>query len=536
MLLLTTNSSSCHFCFTDIVGFTSICDKVDPWEVIDLLNQLYSVMDFLASHFKLYKIETIGDAYMCCSGLPIPDIYHAENIANFSIAVQECVKQIHSPIDGKPIQLRIGIHTGHCTAGVVGTLTPHFCLFGDLVNATARHEQTSESDKIQCSNELYRRLKYLRNDDKEQFVFEQRGYVDMKGKGKCLTYFLEGASPYNQYCRSTALDELSEHVNDMLESRKWKRRRYFRRSGSFQSSLSSVTLSEQLSSVALYEQPGPSSILSHTDTVRKNAVWDISHIIHDNNSKPHTLIENPNDNIEDNSLHEVDDMIDIFDEVVGKQSIPRFHVPKSQIHIGETREEQVETIYVTLLHSLLSCLNHFHDKVVVDDKFKIQLMNYIERISLQYNIDNQSHNLGRTTYALVWSDLLYKHIAKYDNCFQEYPWYHLILLFSVLVKDCKHFGLTNEQLKCNKHPICDYYGSNDAQYKYSLQVGIDLLVEEFPNLYNHIMKSCPDFIHHLRCTVLQRIYDFPTNFQDETIEKKREIWLKRILGKADSIK
>jgi Adenylate and Guanylate cyclase catalytic domain len=61
-------------------------------------------MDFLASHFKLYKIETIGDAYVCCSGLPIPDMYHAENVANFALAVMECVKQIHSPVDDKPIQ------------------------------------------------------------------------------------------------------------------------------------------------------------------------------------------------------------------------------------------------------------------------------------------------------------------------------------------------------------------------------------------------------------------------------------------------
>lgn len=258
--------------FSDVVGFTSICDQVDPWQVIDLLNQLYSVMDFLASRFKLYKIETIGDAYMCCSGLPIPDMYHAENIANFSIAVMECVKQILSPVDGTPIQLRIGIHTGHCTAGVVGTLTPHFCLFGDLVNSTARHEQTSMVGKIQCSDELYQRLMYERHDESEQFIFERRGYVDMKGKGKCLTYFLEGATMYNQYCHPTALDELSEQVSVMLESRQWKRRRYFQKSGSFRSSASNSTLLSKDSTCN-------SSCSIVTPSMSPNSVWDMNKIM-----------------------------------------------------------------------------------------------------------------------------------------------------------------------------------------------------------------------------------------------------------------
>ena len=94
--------------FSDVEGFTSICNQVDPWEVVDMLNQLYSVMDHLAEHFNLYKVETIGDAYMCCSGLPEPDEFHAENIANFALAIVHCVKQIKSPVDGSPINANFG--------------------------------------------------------------------------------------------------------------------------------------------------------------------------------------------------------------------------------------------------------------------------------------------------------------------------------------------------------------------------------------------------------------------------------------------
>ena len=141
-------------------------------------------MDYLASRFNLYKVETIGDAYMCCSGLPTPDEKHAENIANFALAVQECVQLVESPVNGAPLQLRIGIHTGHCMGGVVGTLTPHYCLFGDMVNTTARHESTGIGGKIQCSSMLHHLLaEQASANNGPQYKFSPRGYVDMKGKG-----------------------------------------------------------------------------------------------------------------------------------------------------------------------------------------------------------------------------------------------------------------------------------------------------------------------------------------------------------------
>lgn len=71
---------------------------------------------------------------MCCSGMPTPDENHAQNIANFALAVAECVHLVKSPADGKPIELRVGIHTGHCMGGVVGTLTPHCKSFNDIAH------------------------------------------------------------------------------------------------------------------------------------------------------------------------------------------------------------------------------------------------------------------------------------------------------------------------------------------------------------------------------------------------------------------
>ena len=137
--------------FSDIVGFTKMCKQIQPYEVIGILNRLYCIMDYLALKFDLYKIETIGDAYVCCSGLPATDPKHAEKVANFAVAVRHCAGHVISPITNEPIELRIGIHTGECASGIVGVTNPRYCVFGDTMNTASRHESTGEAGKIHIS-------------------------------------------------------------------------------------------------------------------------------------------------------------------------------------------------------------------------------------------------------------------------------------------------------------------------------------------------------------------------------------------------
>lgn len=129
--------SDVTFFFSDVVGFTKICNKLLPWQVIEMLNRLYCVMDSLAKQFNLYKVETIGDAYVCVGGMPLTDKQHARNVANFAIAVRHCCQQILSPVDHSPIQLRIGIHTGSCASGIVGSTNPRYCVFGTYSDGQA---------------------------------------------------------------------------------------------------------------------------------------------------------------------------------------------------------------------------------------------------------------------------------------------------------------------------------------------------------------------------------------------------------------
>nr|XP_006814972.1 PREDICTED: atrial natriuretic peptide receptor 1-like [Saccoglossus kowalevskii] len=173
--------------FSDIVGFTAISASSDPMQVVQLLNSLYSLFDGIIESCDVYKVETIGDAYMVVSGLPIRNgNKHAGEIATMALALLSSIQSFKIPhMPNEKLKLRIGIHTGPCVAGVVGLAMPRYCLFGDTVNTASRFESNGEALRIHVSEEVVKALSVHGG-----YVCKQRGEVHMKGKGILMTYWL----------------------------------------------------------------------------------------------------------------------------------------------------------------------------------------------------------------------------------------------------------------------------------------------------------------------------------------------------------
>jgi adenylate cyclase len=168
--------------FADIVNFTPLAEGLAPRDVVLLLDRVFAGWDELAASLGLEKIKTIGDAYMVAGGIPVPRDDHATAIAEMALEMRSSLARSRQDA-GQPLEVRIGIDSGHVVAGVIGRAKFSYDLWGDTVNTAARMESHGLPGEIQVSERAHAALK-------DRFELRFRGVIEVKGKGPMPTYLL----------------------------------------------------------------------------------------------------------------------------------------------------------------------------------------------------------------------------------------------------------------------------------------------------------------------------------------------------------
>ncbi|MBS1537981.1 MAG: tetratricopeptide repeat protein [Bacteroidetes bacterium] len=180
---------SASILFADVVGFTKISAQMPPAAVLAFMNFIFEYFDGIAAKHGCERIKTIGDGYMAVCGAPVRYPNHAQRLALMALDMMEDIQlpeeiREHLPA-GTVFHLRIGLHCGEITAGLIGTGKLAYDIYGDAVNTAARMESHGEAGRIHCSEE------FMSKAGVNHFQIIERGEIEIKGKGTMRTYFLE---------------------------------------------------------------------------------------------------------------------------------------------------------------------------------------------------------------------------------------------------------------------------------------------------------------------------------------------------------
>jgi len=399
--------------FADIAGFTAWSSDREPSEVFHLLETVWSAFDAIAKRLGVFKIETVGDCYVCVTGLPDPNKDHAMIMTRFAYECLHKMKELTQKLEVElgpgttDLAMRFGLHSGPVTAGVLRGEKARFQLFGDTMNTAARMESTGQKNRVQISQTT---AALLIGAGKEHWFVPREKLVTAKGKGQLQTYWVkQGRMKQTEQVKgrhktSQMLSEVEQYV------------------------------STKTSAPAEYEFEKTGG---RSGDVGK---WISKSMMTLETSIEFTLAGDKTARLVD---WNVDILLGHLTKVVKKRerTIP--------VYTGGCIVEEV-----TKRPNRDMPIDHSRSfRLRIDDNVKLELHDFVTRIASLYR-DVPFHNFEHASHVAMTANNLMKRITDKDDSgeprqstfgIRSDPLSHFAVVFSALVHDVDHKGLTNDQ-------------------------------------------------------------------------------------------
>jgi class 3 adenylate cyclase len=448
---------SCTVIFIDIANFTAWCSEREPSQVFILLENLYHSFDQVAEQLGVFKVETIGDSYVAVCGLPTPRDDHAEMMARFAhlclSKMRELVKTLEVTLGPSTGDLfaRCGMHSGPVTAGVLRGTKARFQLFGDTVNTASRMESTGIPGRIHASEQT---IALLNKSNKGAWILPRDEVVHVKGKGILQTYWLD---PRGQTGHSTSTESADSY--DPFPS-PGPASGSFRDMGSIKNA--STALFERKQRLIEWNVEVLHELLTRVAT-RRAALQAAG------SSTETTLNENTQLPLKATSSRLV---IDEMTEVV---TLPKFdpavHRESVQAVLPEIIRDQLREYVSRIARSYrqVPFHNFEHASHVIMSATKL-MKRIMSPEGLEYATDAtlddterqvaKAHKIHQVTYGMSSDPLM-----------------QFSVVFSALIHDVDHTGLTNKELVDMKASVANTYGDKCVAEQNSVDVAWRILME-----------------------------------------------------------
>jgi class 3 adenylate cyclase len=533
----------------DIAGFTAWSSARAPADVFRLLETIYGAFDDIARAEKVFKVETVGDCYVACAGLPVRQPKHAIIMAKFARKTlkryETLIKKLemHLGPDTVDLGLRMGIHSGPVTAGVLRGDKTRFQLFGDTVNTASRMESTGRINMIQVSPQT---ANLLKDEGLGKWVVPRENLVAVKGKGQMQTYWLirSGSSMSSTISQASAVSPMGSPKIRKGTNSIWKvsggQRRRNSMGASNASWETSSTGTQSSGSVSSHPQRRHSNNenSARNSKERRLIEWMVETFMKSLKKIAKHRARNP-------GTYQIDDLD-------GKElSLPVLD-PEAQIideikEVIPIREKESRTSEISLVVSLEGTVDSNDTDHAVSQAVERQLRDYITVVSLLYH-DHSFHNFEHCAHVLMSVLKLLSRIlesklnggdAGLRECGDDHaygitsdPLLEFSCLFSALIHDVDHCGVPNSQLVKENTTTALRYHNRSVAEQHSIAVAWSLLMQPcYRELRECIYRTETEF-DRFRQLVVNSV--MATDIMDRELKKFRDNrWEKAFNLKTD---